>query len=157
LQRAQRRGADERVPVLQALDQLRHGRDRHADELRLAAAEHREERAGQLGTISSSRRFKEDIRDMDNATERLMDLRPVLFRFKGREGPDEYGLIAEEVAEVFPDLVVYDSEGKPETVRYHLLSTMLLNELHKEHERVDGLVSELAALTERLAAVEQRE
>jgi hypothetical protein len=116
---------------------------------------------GQLGTISSSCRFKEDIRDMGDATERLMDLRAVLFRYKGREGPDEYGLIAEEVAEVFPDLVVYDSEGEPETVRYHLLGTMLLNEMQRQHEVMESDLSSLrgqvAALTERLAAVEQRE
>jgi hypothetical protein len=109
---------------------------------------------GQLGTISSSRRFKEDIRDMGDATERLMDLRAVLFRYKGREGPDEYGLIAEEVAEVFPELVVYDDQGRPETVKYHLLSTMLLNELQKERERNEV---RYAALAERLAAVEMRE
>ena len=61
------------------------------------------------------------------------------FRYKERNadgnGPLEYGLIAEEVVEVFPELVVYDNEGRPETVKYHLLSSMLLNELQKEHER----------------------
>jgi hypothetical protein len=101
---------------------------------------------GQLGTVSSSRRFKEDIRDMEDATERLMDLRPVLFRFKEREGPDEYGLIAEEVADVFPDLVVYDGEGKPETVKYHLLSTMLLNEVQRMQREMDEVLERLAAL-----------
>jgi hypothetical protein len=120
---------------------------------------------GQLGTVSSSRRFKEDIRDMDDATERLMDLRPVLFRFKEREGPDEYGLIAEEVAEVSPELVVFDEEGQPFTVKYHLLSTMLLNEVQRMQRELDevrvrdaevaSLGSDLAALTERLAALEQ--
>ena len=68
------------------------------------------------------------------------------------------------MAEAFPELVVYDEEGRPETVKYHLLGTMLLNELQKEHERneardteVSSLRAEIAALTERLAAVEQRE
>ena len=95
--------------------------------------------AGQLGTISSSRRFKEDIRDMGDATERLLDLRAVLFRYKGREGPDEYGLIAEEVAEIFPELVVYDDEGLPETVKYHLLAPMLLNELQRTTDRLEDV------------------
>jgi hypothetical protein len=80
----------------------------------------------------------------------------VLFRFKGREGPDEYGPIAEEVAEVFPDLVVYDDEGKPETVKYHLLSTMLLNEMQEDHERIDAQHIQIAALNERRAALERR-
>ena len=117
---------------------------------------------GQLGTIQSSRRYKEDIHDMGDATERLLELRPVLFRYKSRNaggnGPLEYGLIAEEVAEVFPDLVVYDDEGRPETVKYHLLGSMLLNELKKEHERVrayagrtEDLEADVAALKLELA------
>ena len=76
---------------------------------------------GQLGTVSSSRRFKEDIVDMGDTTDRLLDLRAVLFRYKQAfadgEKPIQYGLIAEEVAEVFPELVVYDDEGRPETVQ----------------------------------------
>ena len=79
--------------------------------------------AGQLGTVSSSRRFKEDIADMGDRTERLLALRPVVFRYRqeqelpnGANPPLEYGLIAEEVAEVFPDLVVYDDDGLPFTV-----------------------------------------
>ena len=111
--------------------------------------------AGQLGTISSSRRYKKDIADMGDRTDRLLDLRPVLFRYKSRtadeNGPLEYGLIAEEVADVFPDLVVYDEEGQPETVKYHLLSSMLLNELQKEHARNDAQDAEIASLREALA------
>jgi len=134
--------------------------------------------AGQLGTASSSRRFKKDIRDMGDATRRLLDLRPVLFRYKqeqtlpgGQEVPPEYGLIAEEVAEVFPDLVVYDEDGQPFTVKYHLLSSMLLNELKKLDERsvaesaeqahamaelaeLRSEVARLRGLEARLAAVE---
>ncbi len=98
--------------------------------------------AGQLGTVSSSARFKEDIRDMGDASAKLLDLRPVLFRYKqerdlpnGGKVPPEYGLIAEEVAEIFPDLVVYDEEGAPFTVKYHVLSSILLNELKKVHAR----------------------
>jgi hypothetical protein len=100
--------------------------------------------AGQLGTVSSSRRLKQDIQDLGPAAERLLDLRPVAFRYKqhaanDRETPLQYGLIAEEVAEVFPELVVYDREGTPATVRYHLLSSLLLSELQRLHARVAEL------------------
>jgi hypothetical protein len=112
---------------------------------------------GQLGTVSSSGRFKEEIADMGETTERLLELRPVVFRYKAEvqagERPLEYGLIAEEVAEVFPELVVYDEEGEPFTVKYHLLSSMLLNELKKLEVRQ---TRELEGLRSRLAALEQR-
>ena len=111
--------------------------------------------AGQLGTTSSSRRYKEDIGDMGDATRRLLELRPVSFRYKSRnaggDGPLEFGLIAEEVAEVFPELVVYDADGRPETVKYHLLSSMLLNELQRQASRVEAVEVEMAAIRERLA------
>jgi hypothetical protein len=109
--------------------------------------------SGQLGTISSSRRFKEEIRDMGELSERLLALRPVVFRYKPEvqsgERPLEYGLIAEEVAEVFPELVVRDEEGQPFTVKYHLLSSMLLNELQKTREELQGLVDRIVALEQR--------
>jgi hypothetical protein len=70
-----------------------------------------------------------------------------------RRGSAEYGLIAEEVAEVFPELVVYDDEGRPETVKCHVLSTLLLNELQRERERVAG---EIAALRAELEALRRR-
>jgi hypothetical protein len=94
--------------------------------------------AGQLGTIPSSRRVKTDIRDMRDTSEPLLRLRPVSFRYTAHadRGPRQYGLIAEEVAEVLPDLVVYDQAGEPQTVRYHLLPAMLLNELQKQHRRI---------------------
>ena len=92
---------------------------------------------GQLGTLSSSRAVKQDIADMGAASDVLMQLRPVTFHYKSHaaSGQDslQYGLVAEEVAEVFPDLVVRDEEGQPFTVKYHLLSAMLLNELQKLH------------------------
>ncbi len=114
---------------------------------------------GQLGTVSSSRRFKEEIADMGDATERLLELRPVVFRYKPEvqsgDRPLEYGLIAEEVAEVFPDLVVYDEEGQPFTVKYHLLSSMLLNELQKLHERFAEQQAQSREQEERLEAQEQ--
>ncbi len=89
---------------------------------------------------------------MDDATERLLDLRPVLFCYKeafaNGEKPIQYGLIAEEVAEVFPDLVVYDEEGKPFTVKYHLLSSMLLNELQKQEVDIEELKAKARELDE---------
>jgi hypothetical protein len=94
---------------------------------------------GQLGTLTSSQRFKKDIHDMGRVTDKLMRLRPVLFRYKeaAEDGthPVQYGLIAEEVAKVYPELVQYDKEGKPYTIYYHLLTPMLLNELQKEHRQ----------------------
>jgi hypothetical protein len=94
---------------------------------------------GQLGTQTSSRRYKEEIQDMGNATEALMKLRPVTFYYKHEydNGPRtlQYGLIAEEVARVFPELVAYNPDGSPYTVRYQFLSSMLLNEVQKQYRR----------------------
>jgi hypothetical protein len=93
---------------------------------------------GQLGTISSSRRYKEDIQPMGSVSEALFELRPVTFRYKQpREDgskPLQYGLVAEEVAEAFPELVIYGEDGRPETVSYHLLATILLNEYQRDHQ-----------------------
>ncbi len=105
---------------------------------------------GQLGTIASSRRFKEEIQPMGNVSERLLALRPVTFRYKTdyEDGshPTEFGLIAEEVAEVFPELVVYGEDGRPETVSYHLLSSLLLNEVQKERTLVHNQAAAISAL-----------
>jgi TolA-binding protein len=93
---------------------------------------------GQLGTISSSRRFKEDIQDMGDASSSLMRLRPVTYRYKqpyaDGSKPLDYGLIAEEVAEVYPDLVVTNKDGQVQTVQYQKLTPMLLNELQKQNQ-----------------------
>jgi len=109
---------------------------------------------GQLGTVSSSLRYKEDVNDMGEASGRLLDLNPVTFRYKeardNAERPLEYGLIAEEVAEVFPDLVVFNREGQPETVRYRLLSSLLLNELQKQHRQLNGQVADIGELKKQL-------
>jgi len=90
---------------------------------------------GQLGTVSSSRRYKEDIHDMGDASDRLLHLRPVTFHYKkpyaDGSKPIQYGLIAEEVAEVYPDLVVRGKDGQVETVQYYKLDAMLLNEVQK--------------------------
>ena len=114
---------------------------------------------GQLGVFSSSRRYKEDIENMGDASSALMKLRPVTFRFKPEyaKGPHtlQYGLIAEEVAEVYPDLVQYDPKtGQPQTVYYHLVNVMLLNEVQKQQRRIREQDKELSALRERLSNVE---
>jgi hypothetical protein len=106
--------------------------------------------SGQLGTISSSRRYKEDIADMGEASARLQKLRPVTFRYKtpytdGRK-PVQFGLIAEEVAETFPELTVYNEDGQPETVKYQDLTPMLLNEVQKQQRHADSRDAELEAL-----------
>ena len=89
---------------------------------------------GQLGTTSSSRRFKTEIKPMDKASESILALKPVSFRYKVHEDTTpQFGLIAEEVAKVNPDLVIYGSDGKPYTVRYDAVNAMLLNEFLKEH------------------------
>jgi Chaperone of endosialidase len=91
---------------------------------------------GKLGVFLSARRFKTDIADMDNASEALLGLRPVTFHYKpelDKTGIPQFGLIAEEVAKVNPDLVTHDANGNIYTVRYEAVSIMLLNEFLKEH------------------------
>ena len=93
--------------------------------------------ADQLGTVSSSRRFKKEIKLMDSASEAILALKPVTFHYKSDDtNTPQYGLIAEEVAEVSPDLVVSDDKGEIYTVRYDAVNAMLLNEFLKEHRRV---------------------
>ena len=115
---------------------------------------------GQLGTINSSRRLKEDIQPMGSVSERLFALRPVSFRYKQayEDGskPVQFGLVAEEVAEVFPELVVYGKDGKPETVAYHVLATLLLNELQKERQLVEELRLDKDVQAARMAALERQ-
>jgi hypothetical protein len=113
---------------------------------------------GQLGTTSSSRRFKDDISDMGNASDDLMRLRPVTFRYKqsledgGR--PPHYGLIAEEVEEVYPNLVARDASGEPMTVLYQELPSLLLNELQKQHAKMEGQNARIAELEKQNAALQ---
>lgn len=110
--------------------------------------------AGQLGTISSSIRFKDDIHDMADASRRLFDLRPVTFRYTQAYAngvrPVQYGLIAEEVAAVFPELAVRDANGGVETVHYETLNVLLLNELKKEHDEVRRQRERIEVLERRL-------
>jgi Chaperone of endosialidase len=97
---------------------------------------------GQLGTATSSRRFKQEIKPMEKASEAILALRPVTFRYKREIDPKsipQFGLVAEEVEQVNPDLVVRDAEGKVYTVRYEAVNAMLLNEFLKEHSKVQTL------------------
>jgi hypothetical protein len=105
---------------------------------------------GQLGTMSSSQRFKEDIQDMGDSSSGLMRLRPVTFRYKqpytDGSKPIDYGLIAEEVADVYPDLVAYSPSGEVQTVQYQKVNAMLLNEVQKQHQQIlqqNGRIQEL--------------
>jgi uncharacterized coiled-coil protein SlyX len=91
---------------------------------------------GQLGTVSSSRRFKKEIKPMETASEAILALNPVTFHYKSdKTNRSEFGLIAEEVAEINPDLVVRDEKGEIYTVRYEAVNAMLLNEFLKEHRK----------------------
>jgi hypothetical protein len=103
--------------------------------------------AGQLGTLSSSRRFKTEIKPMDNASATILALNPVTFHYKSdKTSMPQFGLIAEEVAEVNPDLVVHDENGEIYTVRYDAVNAMLLNEFLKEHrknEEQQGTIGQL--------------
>jgi len=92
---------------------------------------------GHLGTIVSSARFKEDVKPMDQASEAILALKPVTFRYKHELDPDgvpQFGLVAEQVEKVNSDLVVRDKDGKPYSVRYEAVNAMLLNEFLKEHK-----------------------
>jgi hypothetical protein len=87
---------------------------------------------GQLGTVSSSRRYKEDIHAMGSASDPIMRLRPVTFRYRSNPSGLRYGLIAEQVAKVMPNLAVYDRNGLPETVKYQDLPVLLLNKVQQQ-------------------------
>jgi hypothetical protein len=97
---------------------------------------------GKLGTVVSSERFKTETKPMGNASEAILALKPVTFRYKHELDPagiPQFGLVAEEVEKVNPDLVARDDEGKPYTVRYEAVNAMLLNEFLKEHRKVQTL------------------
>jgi hypothetical protein len=102
--------------------------------------------SGQLGTVVSSARFKEAIKPMDKASEAILALKPVTFRYKEELDPEkipQFGLIAEEVEKVNRDLVVRDEDGKVNTVRYEAVNAMLLNEFLKEHSKVEALEAKM--------------
>ncbi len=102
---------------------------------------------GHMGTTSSSARYKEAIKPMDDASEAILSLKPVTFRYKHALDPDgipQFGLVAEQVAKVDPDLVARDEQGKPYTVRYEAVNAMLLNEFLKEHRKVEEQAATIA-------------
>jgi hypothetical protein len=104
---------------------------------------------GHLGTVVSSARFKDEIKPMDKASEAILALQPVTFRYKHDLDPDgipQFGLVAEQVEKVNPDLVARDDQGKPYTVRYEAVNAMLLNEFLKEHRKVEELEATVAKL-----------
>lgn len=107
-----------------------------------------------IGTLASTRRVKDDIESMAGASETILALRPVTFRYKkeiDRYCTPQFGLVAEEVAEINPDLVTRDREGKPETVRYDAVNAMLLNEFLKEHKKVEEQQATIAELKSTVA------
>ena len=113
---------------------------------------------GRLGTATSSRRFKEGIKPMDRVSESLFGLQPVTFRYKEEIDPTrapQFGLVAEDVEKVNPDLVVRDKEGKAYSVRYEQVNAMLLNEFlkaHRKHEQEEKTIAELKSGMTALAA-----
>ncbi|PYJ26096.1 MAG: hypothetical protein DME91_00430 [Verrucomicrobia bacterium] len=113
--------------------------------------------AGQLGTVSSSRRFKNEIKPMDKASEAIPALKPVTFHYKSdNTGTPQFGLIAEEVANMNPDLVVRDENGEIYTVRYDAVNAMLLNEFLKEHRKVEQQEATIVGLKS-MVAQQQRD
>jgi hypothetical protein len=108
--------------------------------------------AGQLGTVSSSRRYKKEIKAMEQASAAILSLKPVTFHYKSdNTSAPQFGLIAEEVAEVNPDLVVRDENGEIYTVRYDAVNAMLLNEFLKEHRKVEQQEAGIAVLKSTVA------
>jgi hypothetical protein len=111
---------------------------------------------GHLGTFTSSTRFKEAIRPMDKASEAIFALKPVTFRYKREldpEGIPQFGLVAEQVAKVNPDLVARDDKGNVNTVRYEAVNAMLLNEFLKEHRKVQELEAAIAQQQKEIRAL----
>jgi Chaperone of endosialidase len=111
---------------------------------------------GRLGTTTSSKRFKEAIEPMNHASETLFSLKPVTFRYKKHIDPDskaQFGLVAEDVEKVNPDLVVRDKEGKPYSVRYDQINAMVLNEFLKEHKALAEEHEKVKKLEETIAGL----
>jgi trimeric autotransporter adhesin len=111
---------------------------------------------GKLGTSTSSARFKEDIKPMGKASEAILALKPVSFRYKKEidaQSIPQFGLVAEEVEKVDPDLIIRDREGKPQTVRYEQVNAMLLNEFLKEHCKNEEQEVTIARLQNQIEAL----
>jgi hypothetical protein len=102
---------------------------------------------GLLGHLSSSRRYKEEIRPIDSASEAVFALKPVTYRYKKEIDPSQspaFGLIAEDVAQVNPALVARNSKGQPESVQYEMVNAMLLNEFLKAHRKMEAQEATIA-------------
>ena len=113
--------------------------------------------SGHLGSITSSERFKDEIKPMDKTSEAILALKPVTFHCKKELDPDgipQFGLVAEQVQKVNPDLVARDAEGKVYTVRYEAVNAMLLNEFLKEHRKNE---EQQATITELKSTVAQQQ
>jgi Chaperone of endosialidase len=109
---------------------------------------------GQLGTLSSSQRFKKDIKPMQSTSSSVLDLKPVTFHYKNdKSNIPQFGLIAEEVAKVNPELVARDKNGEIYTVRYDAVNAMLLNEFLKEHRKNEAQEATIAQLKKRIEAI----
>jgi len=116
--------------------------------------------SGQLGTLTSSARFKDHIQPMNDASEALYSLQPVTFKYKSDIDPlgiPQFGLVAEQVGQVDPDLVARDAKGAIYTVRYEAVNAMLLNEFLKQHRKVEEQNRELETLKEKAAHVDDLE
>ncbi|MGA9206508.1 MAG: tail fiber domain-containing protein [Terriglobales bacterium] len=113
----------------------------------------------QLGTVTSSRRFKHQIADIGAESDLLMKLRPVAFYYKpefDEAQTRQYGLVAEEVAQVAPQLVVYDKDGAPQTVRYHFVNAMLLNAVQKQQRLLEEQRTTIGKQESRIQDLEAR-
>jgi len=111
---------------------------------------------GKLGTVLSSARFKQAIKPMDEVSEAVLGLEPVTFQYKPEldpKGVPQFGLVAEQVEKVAPELVVHDNQGKPYTVRYEAVNAMLLNEFLKEHRKVDEQAAAIAQMKQQMEAL----
>jgi len=112
--------------------------------------------SGQLGVAPSSQRFKQNIQTMGEASDILLALRPVTFEYRpdvDPKGISQFGLVAEDVEKVNPDLVTRDDQGKPYTVRYEAVNAMLLNEFIKEHHQVQDLNAIVAQQQKQIEAL----
>ena len=113
--------------------------------------------SGQLGVLASSERFKTEIAPMGSSSNKVLKLRPVTFKLKSdQSGTRQYGLIAEEVAKLYPELVVTDEKGIIDGVRYDELAPMLLNELQKQRKTSEAQAEQMAAQSAQIAALNQR-
>src|SRR5207253_4718610 len=111
---------------------------------------------GHLGTVTSSARFKDGIKPMDKASEAILALQPVTFRYKHEldpEGIAQFGLVAEQVEKVNPDLVARDEQGKVYSVRYEAVNAMLLNEFLKEHRKNERQEATIARQQKQIEAL----